>query len=229
MDAAVAGRAGGFVVDAGSIVVVDAELDAGNVAFDAELDASSVAADAGVDAGSVAVDAGVDAGSVVFDASADAGSAAADAGSAVADAQADAGIDSGFTLVGAPLIFAPTAHGFSINAVAAADDANSAYGRGGGQAARVGEQEQVHELMLEHGVQIFFYGHDHVFTDIVADGIHHTLPGSAGAPWLFSDLITGYDEYWPLFGHGRVQVTPDAVNVQSVAEGGELIHQFVVE
>jgi len=32
-------------------------------------------------------------------------------------------------------------------------------------------------------VQIFFYAHDHVFTDMVVDGIHYTLPGSAGAPW----------------------------------------------
>ena len=38
------------------------------------------------------------------------------------------------------------------------DEASSAYGRGGGRAARVGEQQTVHRLMLEHGVKIFFYG-----------------------------------------------------------------------
>ncbi|MEM7355733.1 MAG: metallophosphoesterase, partial [Acidobacteriota bacterium] len=57
------------------------------------------------------------------------------------------------------------------------DEPNSAYGRGGGRAARVGEQARIHQLMLEHGVQIFFYGHDHVFTDQIVDGIHYTLPG----------------------------------------------------
>jgi 3',5'-cyclic AMP phosphodiesterase CpdA len=112
---------------------------------------------------------------------------------------------------------------------AAADEINSAYGRGGGQAARVGEQEQIHELMLENGVQIFFYGHDHVFTDIVVDDIHYTLPGSAGAPWLFSSTITGYEEYWPQSGHARVEVTPDGVNVQFIGLEGDLIHQFTVE
>ncbi|MCX7727382.1 MAG: metallophosphoesterase, partial [Chitinispirillaceae bacterium] len=68
---------------------------------------------------------------------------------------------------------------------AAGDSANSAYGRGGGRAAYVGEQAKVHSLMLKYGVQIFFYGHDHVFTDMVVDGIHYTLPGSAGDIWKF--------------------------------------------
>src|SRR4029079_10112523 len=62
----------------------------------------------------------------------------------------------------------------------AGDEANSAYGRGGGRAALVGEQAIVHQMMRDYGVQIFFYGHDHVFTDMVVDGIHYWLPGSAG-------------------------------------------------
>ncbi|MFO7181727.1 MAG: metallophosphoesterase, partial [Pseudomonadota bacterium] len=78
----------------------------------------------------------------------------------------------------------------------AGDEINGAYGRGGGQAANVGEQAIVHRLMLDHGVQIFFYGHDHVFTDMVVDGIHYTEPGSAGAIWMFSGLETGYTQYW---------------------------------
>jgi hypothetical protein len=44
----------------------------------------------------------------------------------------------------------------------------------------------VHQLMQDHGVQIFFYGHDHTFTDMVVDGIHYTMPGSAGAVWMFT-------------------------------------------
>jgi 3',5'-cyclic AMP phosphodiesterase CpdA len=112
---------------------------------------------------------------------------------------------------------------------AAGNLANAAYGRGGGQAARVGEQAIVHELMLEHDVRIFFYGHDHVFTDIVVDDIHYTLPGSAGAPWKFTTAETGYAEYWPDSGHGRVQVSPDAVSVEFIALGGEVIYSYSIE
>lgn len=106
---------------------------------------------------------------------------------------------------------------------------NSAYGRGGGQAASVGEQVRVHALMLEHGVQIFFYGHDHVFTDMVVDGIHYTLPGSAGAPWKFETYETGYIDYRPESGHGFVTVTPQNVLVEFIAEGGEVIGSYTVE
>lgn len=112
---------------------------------------------------------------------------------------------------------------------AAADLPNSAYGRGGGQAAYVGEQAYVHQLMLEHGVQIFFYGHDHVFTDIVVDDIHYTLPGSAGAPWKFEGYETGYTQYWTESGHGRVHVSPDSVTVEFIAEGGELLYDYTLE
>lgn len=111
----------------------------------------------------------------------------------------------------------------------AGDLANTAYGRGGGQAANVGEQARVHALMLEHGVQIFFYGHDHVFTDMVVDGIHYTLPGSAGAIWKFTTSETGYTEYRPESGHGLVTVTPQNVLVEFIAEGGEVIYRYTVE
>jgi hypothetical protein len=112
---------------------------------------------------------------------------------------------------------------------AAGDSIESAYGRGGGQAARVGEQAWVHDLMLKHGVQIFFYGHDHVFTDMTVDGIHYALPGSAGAPWKFDTAITGYARYWPDSGHGRVTVNPQQVQVDFVAVGGQVLHSFTVE
>src|SRR5438034_63512 len=67
----------------------------------------------------------------------------------------------------------------------AGNDVDTAYGRGGGRAAYVGEQKTIHDMLRRYGVQIFFYAHDHVFTDMVVDGIHYTLPGSAGAPWKF--------------------------------------------
>ncbi|HWO12470.1 MAG TPA: metallophosphoesterase [Polyangiaceae bacterium] len=112
---------------------------------------------------------------------------------------------------------------------AAGDAANSAYGRGGGQAAYVGEQATVHELMLEHGVQIFFYGHDHVFADMVVDGIHYSMPGSAGAPWKFTTAETGYTEYWDESGWGRVDVSPDAVHVQFIAMGGAVLYEYTLQ
>jgi len=109
---------------------------------------------------------------------------------------------------------------------AAGDPANTAYGRGGGQAAYVGEQAVVHALMQQYAVQVFFYGHDHVFTDMVVDGIHYTLPGSAGAPWKFPDTTTGYGEYWTDSGHARVEVNPESVRVDFIAMGGAVICSY---
>lgn len=111
---------------------------------------------------------------------------------------------------------------------AAADFDNSAYGRGGGLAANVGEQAKVHALMLQHGVQIFFYGHDHVFTDMVVDTVHYTLPGSAGATWKFGTDQTGYTKFWPESGHSMVTVNPQNVLVEFVAEGGEVVNSYTL-
>jgi Calcineurin-like phosphoesterase len=108
------------------------------------------------------------------------------------------------------------------------NDLDSAYGRGGGRAAHVGEQARVHEMMMRHGVQIFFYAHDHVFTDMVVDGIHYTLPGSAGAPWKFTTAETGYTDFWPDSGYARVGVTPDSVKVEFVAVGGNVISSYLL-
>ena len=74
-----------------------------------------------------------------------------------------------------------------------------------------------------------FYGHDHVFVDMVVDGIHYTLPGSAGAPWKFTSAETGYTDYWTESGHARVDLNPDAVEVQFIAVGGDLLHAFTIE
>ncbi len=112
---------------------------------------------------------------------------------------------------------------------AAGDEVNAAYGRGGGQAAQVGEQALVHDLMLEYGVQVFFYGHDHVFTDIVVDDIHYTLPGSAGAPWKFTTAETGYQQYWPDSGFARVDVSPERLTVEFVSMIGEVLYSYELE
>jgi len=111
------------------------------------------------------------------------------------------------------------------------NEADSAYGRGGGRAAYVGEQAVVHDLMQQHGVQIFFCGHDHVFYDMTVDGIHYTLPGSAGAPWKFSTLETGYPEgeYMEDSGHAKVTVGPESVKVEFINLEGRVIHSYTVE
>jgi 3',5'-cyclic AMP phosphodiesterase CpdA len=108
----------------------------------------------------------------------------------------------------------------------AGDDINSAYGRGGGQAAYVGEQAKVHALMLQHGAQIFFYGHDHVFTDMTVDGIHYSEPGNAGAPWMFGQSETGYSQSWLTAGWAKVTVSPDQVNVKFIEMGGQLLYEY---
>lgn len=111
---------------------------------------------------------------------------------------------------------------------AAGNEANSGYGRGGGQAAYVGEQAIVHQLMLDHGAQIFFYGHDHVFADMTVDGIHYSVPGSAGAPWKFLQDETGYEQSWTDSGWARVDVTPESVHVQYISLTGSLLYEYAI-
>lgn len=103
------------------------------------------------------------------------------------------------------------------------------YGRGGPRAASVGEQALVHEMMRDFGVQIFFFGHDHVFLDEVVDGIHYALPGSCGAPWKFGPDVTGYRSYWTDSGHARLIVRPERATVEYVDRGGGVFHRFSVE
>jgi hypothetical protein len=110
----------------------------------------------------------------------------------------------------------------------AGDPHDTLYGRGGARAAQVGEQRVVHALMREHGVQIFFYGHDHVFVDDVVDGIHYALPGSFGAPWHFGPRITGYERWWPDSGHARLKVGPREARVEYINQAGKVLHVFSV-
>ena len=84
----------------------------------------------------------------------------------------------------------------------------------------------MHDLMMRHGVQIFFYGHDHVFTDMVVDGIHYTLPGSAGAPWKFTESETGYTNVLARFRIRSRHRRSDRVQVDFVAMGGGVIASY---
>ena len=102
------------------------------------------------------------------------------------------------------------------------------YGRGGYRAWDSGEQRRTHELMKQHKVQIFFYGHDHVFVDEVVDGIHYALPGSCGAPWKFTRAETGYERFWSDSGHARLEITPERATVTFINLAGEALHSFSV-
>jgi predicted phosphodiesterase len=111
----------------------------------------------------------------------------------------------------------------------AGDALNTLYGRGGARAWNVGEQLRIHNLMKKHKVQIFFYGHDHVFVDDVVDGIHYALPGSCGAPWKFTKEETGYERSWPDSGHAQMDVTPQKAVVTFINIEGKAFHRFSVE
>ncbi|HXG48284.1 MAG TPA: metallophosphoesterase [Methylomirabilota bacterium] len=110
----------------------------------------------------------------------------------------------------------------------AGDPLNTGYGRGGARAWNTGEQARIHALMKKHKVQIFFYGHDHVFVDDVVDGIHYTLPGSCGAPWKFTRAETGYERFWPDSGHAQLDVTPEKATVTFINLEGKTLHRFSV-
>ena len=110
----------------------------------------------------------------------------------------------------------------------AGDFLNTIYGRGGARAWNTGEQARIHALMKKHNVQIFFYGHDHVFVDDVVDGIHYTLPGSCGAPWHFTREETGYERSWPDSGHAQLDITPEKATVTFINIDGKVLHTFSV-
>jgi hypothetical protein len=82
--------------------------------------------------------------------------------------------------------------------------------------------------MLDHGVQAFFYGHDHVFVDDVVDGIHYALPGSFGAPWHFGPETTGYARFWGDSGHARLSVSPREARVDYINQTGSVFHSFTM-
>ena len=65
-----------------------------------------------------------------------------------------------------------------------------AYGRGGAVYARIGEQAKIHDLMIEHKVKAFIYGHDHVFSVQETDGIYYICcgkPTEKQAHWMNSN------------------------------------------
>jgi 3',5'-cyclic AMP phosphodiesterase CpdA len=96
------------------------------------------------------------------------------------------------------------------------------YGRGGAKYAHDWEQGIIHQMMIDYGAQIFFYGHDHAFADGTADGVHYTLcakgVGVGGPPWASDPyFIDAYpDGFFEEKGHINVAVGPRSVWVDLV-------------
>ncbi|MCP4593346.1 MAG: hypothetical protein GY842_21635 [bacterium] len=105
------------------------------------------------------------------------------------------------------------------------------YGRGGARYARVGEQTKITELMKKTGAQCFLYGHDHVFADQQAEGIHFVCcgrPSWTNSGWWSSpgwreaygdvDARNPHD-FYAAVGYTRLVVSPREVCVQYVRSG----------
>ena len=114
------------------------------------------------------------------------------------------------------------------------------YGRGNASGAHRYDQAQVQDLMVKHGAQAFFYGHDHVFSVSEADGVAYVCsgnPGSGtwGARWLEAQRAC-YEPYL-LFptengrvpsGHVRVDVTRQKVTISYIRASEESDNRAVV-
>lgn len=115
--------------------------------------------------------------------------------------------------------------------------AQPAYARGSAvEAERPGtEQVLIHNLMRQHGVQFFVYGHDHVFCHSIKSGIHYLCCGRPTFlnPWwdqagmlasYGSILEQGRDKPWiqalrHVLGYTKFTVTPRNVTMQWIRTG----------
>ena len=61
----------------------------------------------------------------------------------------------------------------------------------------------------------------------VVDGIHYTLPGSAGAPWKFPAEETGYEDFDERSGFALVHVARE-LTVEFLDLEGEVFRTFEV-
>lgn len=96
------------------------------------------------------------------------------------------------------------------------------YGRGGARAAHDHQQAVVQDLMVEHGAQAYFFGHDHAFTVGDADGVKYICAGhSSSCPWK-DELpgLFGPDDAYPDVGHVRIDVTPTQATVAYIQSTG---------
>jgi hypothetical protein len=111
------------------------------------------------------------------------------------------------------------------------------YGRGSAvEADRPGtEQALIHQLMLQHGVQFFLYGHDHTFCHSIKHGIHYICcgrPTFANKWWAREGMRDSYGDvvvqgqnkpwiraFYNVLGYTRFHVTPEQVTMDWVRTG----------
>ena len=80
---------------------------------------------------------------------------------------------------------------------------------------RPGWELPIHDLMVKHGVQIFFQGHDHIFVTQERDGIiYQSLPNPADDTFsMFNETAYKSGIKAPNSGHVRVTVSPASAKV----------------
>ena len=83
---------------------------------------------------------------------------------------------------------------------------------------RPGWELPIHQLMVKHGVTIFFQGHDHLFARQQRDGvIYQSTPNPADATYqAFNREAYRSGDILPNSGHLRVTVSPQDVRVDYV-------------
>lgn len=74
----------------------------------------------------------------------------------------------------------------------------------------------IHDLLVKHGVSIFFQGHDHIFVTQERDGlIYQSMPNPADDTFsMFNDTAYKSGVKAPNSGHVRVTVGPSAAKVE---------------
>lgn len=111
------------------------------------------------------------------------------------------------------------------------------YGRGGAALVEVGEQARIHELLVKHGVQFVFKGHDQVYAHEECDSVHYITCGrlfgddyADGPPWSvapeFAELYP--DGFAVRPGYLQVSVSGEGVRVRYVSTGREFLDEFEV-
>jgi hypothetical protein len=107
---------------------------------------------------------------------------------------------------------------------------------------RPGWELPVHQLMVKHGVTIFFQGHDHLFARQELDGIVYQevpMPADQGYVTYNEDRYRSGIKL-PNSGHLRVTVSPENVKVEYVRcylpkdetdqrKTGEIAHAYTIE
>jgi hypothetical protein len=101
---------------------------------------------------------------------------------------------------------------------------------------RPGWEMPIHQLMVKHGVNIFFQGHDHIFVQQELDGvIYQSLPQPANPNYNLDENAEAYKTgtKLPNTGYLKVSVAPTGVKVEYVRsyleKSDELAFSYIVQ